>query len=1040
VANAQNKHIAHLTSFSILLLILLLLGYSAVSPGQHISAAAATQAWEKVNMPAGGAAGNWVLASGSDLQHLTAAADGTLYAYGQGLPYSLYKSTDGGLKWSSAGQVTDAITCIAVSPRDSATVYYATSSQVYRSTDGGRTFLQMQASPGGAGGGNIAITCLCVTWLNGNIVAVGTADADGGGFGGIYTLDETDPYTGWVDGGIGAYDVFAAAFSPNYALDRHMTVVATDETDTYVMNKIGNSGWNTYIGRARLDKDNSGIPTSVAATRAIIAFPGDFNALATAAGRTVYIGIATGTGAGDVYKIAYADTPGASPATDLNTGGAYGISDLDITGLAVYKSADATFLTAGAADSSQTYTSTDGGLKWTINAKEPTGGGATEVLFAPDYGSTGRIYAATSGAGSALSVSDDLGVTWNQVSFIDTIISTIVDLAPSPDYGRDSTLFMISFNVTSDLWRSRNGGNSWERILSGTYPGVELLSLVSLPPQYGVDGHTVLLQGETSRGTAIWISDDDGQSFRYQLTHDPATGATFPVNAWAIVNENTFFLGSYDGVHGVIYRTDNGGFFYSRITPIGAVYPYSMALSPEFASDGTVLVGDANGGVYLSTDGGASFQPLPLYAAAPPLDGKVTVAFDPDFAANHTVYAASDAIGSGIYRFTVGQSTAWTSIDTVLPAGAIISRLSISGDGILYAANDDINGGVERCLSPRSSSSPAFETMNDGLDAGAALYGLWQSDRLLWTIDTANCQLLMYDERLFSPVIPFSPPNAAASTGSLTGHAVKNVTLEWQTMGGAAGYEWQCSDDSDFSALPAGFSGTTSSGTARLPALEPATTYYWRVRVSSPVHSPWSAKQSFTTSLDTEIVTLNPETPAVGAKEVPLKPVFQWTAVVGAEAYDLLVATDADFSHPAIVKIGDYALPANAWQSDVSLDGETTYYWKVRATASGTASAWSAVGVFTTIAVPDANAIPTPTASPQPEPTPAAIHDAILALSVPENPPPPTTAPPPAPAAATLQLADLPMWLIYFVGGLLGIIILTLAILLAFVLKIRRIT
>lgn len=37
--------------------------------------------WSRVNIPAEGTAGNWVLASGSDVQHLTMATDGTLYCY-----------------------------------------------------------------------------------------------------------------------------------------------------------------------------------------------------------------------------------------------------------------------------------------------------------------------------------------------------------------------------------------------------------------------------------------------------------------------------------------------------------------------------------------------------------------------------------------------------------------------------------------------------------------------------------------------------------------------------------------------------------------------------------------------------------------------------------------------------------------------------------------------------------------------------------------------------------------------------------------------
>ncbi len=67
----------------------------------------------RVNIPTEGKAGDWVLADGSDVQHLKVAIDGTLYAYGKGLTYTLYKSTNGGYSWSHIGTVQDNIVDIA---------------------------------------------------------------------------------------------------------------------------------------------------------------------------------------------------------------------------------------------------------------------------------------------------------------------------------------------------------------------------------------------------------------------------------------------------------------------------------------------------------------------------------------------------------------------------------------------------------------------------------------------------------------------------------------------------------------------------------------------------------------------------------------------------------------------------------------------------------------------------------------------------------------------------------------------------------------
>jgi len=53
-----------------------------------------------------------------------------------------------------------------------------------------------------------------------------------------------------------------------------------------------------------------------------------------------------------------------------------------------------------------------------------------------------------------------------------------------------------------------------------------------------------------------------------------------------------------------------------------------------------------------------------------------------------------------------------------------------------------------------------------------------------------------------------------------------------------------------------------------------------------------------------------------------------------------------------VLKTGNNALPTTAWQSDVTLQADTTYYWKVRAVSSQTFSAWSRVNVFITESAP----------------------------------------------------------------------------------------
>jgi len=1044
------QHIHTTAPGIILLLTPLLLTTTLTSPA---TASTDEVRWAGVNIPAEGKLGEWVLADGSDIQCLEMAIDGALYAYGKGLTYTLYKSTNGGYSWSYIGDVQDDIVDIATTPNDADTVYYTTSSTLYKSADGGNTFDPLPSNPGGAGNNNLEITCLAVTRLNDNIIAVGTRDTDNSEFGGVYTLDEGDVIPGWTDTNLTGYDAYAVAFSPNFTDDRQLTAAVTNETDTFVTTRIGDTGWGTLIGNARLNRNNSDTPTPVSvAESAAIAFPDDYDA--TFAEYAQFVAIDTGSGGGDVYKIESTAAPDNSAATDLNIGADYGRDNIDVTGLAVTGNTADACLLAGTASGTQTYFSNDGGDNWTVNRKEPTGETKTWVLMAPDFLHSGKAYAATSGNESAFSISNDSGNTWNQFGLIDTNISTIVDLAPSPGYSQDNTLFMLTFGGASSLWRSQNAGSTWERIFASSLPNVDSLDMVALSPQYGKGIQVIFIAGSSNGNPAIWKSTDNSQCFTRRINADPATGNPLPVDTWVIMNDTSLIIGSYDGSNGKVYQTSNSGFFYSDGEIAGSQPLNSLDLSPNYEQDGTIIAGNNNGWVYLSDDNGNSFEPLPPTATSPPLSGSISVAFDPQFSSNQTVYAASNTAGEGVYRFTIGSSTEWKSIDSTLPSSGTLGRIAVSADGTLYSVNTKADGGMERCLNPTYSLGPVFETVTRGLENTATLCGLWQHEHRLWSIDTTATKLMTFTDSLTSPVTLTSPADSAAGTGTLINETIRNVSLDWETLTGATGYQWQLDYDNDFSSVPGEFEGDTKASSARLPALEPATTYYWRVRAISPLPSPWTAKRSFTTSLNTESNALRLESPEASASSVPVKPIFQWDAVPGAIAYELIVSSETNLANPVVLKIGDYALPATAWQCNVSLNYDTTYYWKVAAISTDSRSAWSAVGAFTTETAPPPPEVETPQTEP-PQTSQPIISSPLLSAKLPVTPSTtPATAPPKAQPDPTPELAEEPVpvpppptppsktantteitpdWVIYLIGFLLLIIVLMMVTMLVLV-------
>ncbi|TET25863.1 MAG: hypothetical protein E3J67_02970, partial [Dehalococcoidia bacterium] len=903
--------------------------------------------WSEVKSPTDGKAGDWVLALGSDVQQLTMAIDGTLYAYKfDGTTHHLMKSTDGGCTWEQTDYDGGAIADIACSRIDAETIYLTDGRHVYKSDDGGDSFDKVGYGTFPALDASESVACLDVGY-NGNddpFVFIGTADKDKDNFGGVYCIAEADFGARWADVKVGNYDLYSIAGSPDFAQDSRVMALVTDETHTYIINNYGVLGdWSHPV---ELVENNASSFAVSAASR--ICFPSDFDQI-----YEFFVGVAV-AGNGDVYRVTEKD------AYDLGV-------DADIISLDLVGEIGDTRLLAGGTAGKVWY-STDDGESWYWSKKAPSGDGLTYVVMAADFADSSIAYAATSGTESAFSISRDGGVTWNQTSLIDTKISDIVDLAPSPSYSQDNTLFMLTEHTDGEhsLWRSLNGGTSWERVYTSALSDVEQIDRVALSPQYDSDNQVVFIAGRSNGSSAIWKSDDNGQNFKRRI-------APFPIDAWAVVDDTSLFIGSFDeaGNLGLAYRTTNSGRSYSEGTVAGSQSLKSIALSPDYDEDETVLVGNKDGWVYWSEDNGASFEPLPPDATSKPLTGSVTIAFDPGYSSNKTVYAASDTAGEGIYRFIIGKSDAWESIDS--PDEGMIGQMIVSAEGTLYATNFKADGGMERCLNPTYSLGPTFETVTKGLDDGVTLIGLWLDDNRLWSIDTTNVKLMTYTDSLTQPVALTAPLSEAPGVGTIIDSTVRKISLDWKTSKGATEYKWQLDYDTDFSSVPSDFEGDTKTSSARLPALEPATTYYWRVRATEPVLSPWSAKWSFTTSLGTEVSAPKLDSPKAGASGMPVKPIFQWSAVAGADSYELVVSTEANLDNPTILKTGAYALPTTAWQCNIALNYNTAYYWKVRAISSDTCSAWSAVSAFT-IEPPPSPQLTPPPEPPQP-PKPIEIYD-----------------------------------------------------------------
>jgi hypothetical protein len=189
----------------------------------------------------------------------------------------------------------------------------------------------------------------------------------------------------------------------------------------------------------------------------------------------------------------------------------------------------------------------------------------------------------------------------------------------------------------------------------------------------------------------------------------------------------------------------------------------------------------------------------------------------------------------------------------------------------------------------------------------------------------------------------------------------------------------QIATDPDFNAIMTTSTGTSLTTETQAVIIGPSTgvnylpgeTYYWRLRTTSPLNSPWTATRSFKVySLEEPFAVSGP---AVGTADVSTMPTFTWAEYQGAIKYEIAVSEDPTF---AILEwSANVDNPFYAVGADNALKYSTTYYWRVRGVTAEPylvgrswvtpAGPW-VTGVFTTMAEPVVEEEPEPVVITEP--------------------------------------------------------------------------
>lgn len=189
----------------------------------------------------------------------------------------------------------------------------------------------------------------------------------------------------------------------------------------------------------------------------------------------------------------------------------------------------------------------------------------------------------------------------------------------------------------------------------------------------------------------------------------------------------------------------------------------------------------------------------------------------------------------------------------------------------------------------------------------------------------------------------------------------------------------------------------------------PGETYYWQVRATDPVFSPWTSLRKFTISpLQADVPELL--SPANGAEIVKTMPSFSWDPASGATTYNFKLADNVALNSPLV----DVNVSGTGYALTSALDVGTTYYWAVKVVEPVDGD-WSAIANFEVVTAEEAEAPVTITNVPAPNIT--------------------VTAPAAQPTTITIPAVEQPdqvgpayIWAIIIIGAVLVIAVIVLIV------------
>ena len=223
----------------------------------------------------------------------------------------------------------------------------------------------------------------------------------------------------------------------------------------------------------------------------------------------------------------------------------------------------------------------------------------------------------------------------------------------SPNYQQDRTLFI---NVRGNLFKSEDGGDSWQRIVKGLdyQHKLSALDIAAQSPKI------IFL---STLGDGIYKSENGGDSWS-QVNQGLETLSIDLVAIAPDSSELVFAAGTETG----LYKTENGGASWAQVMA-GKSKITAIAFDP--AQKDQITIGDAQGNLFFSDDGGETWQQLATLENSGAIRA---VAISPNFTSDQTFWVGTEQ--EGIFQ-TVDGGVSFSKVNNGIWDRAITS-LAIS--------------------------------------------------------------------------------------------------------------------------------------------------------------------------------------------------------------------------------------------------------------------------------------------------------------------------------------------------------------------------